>query len=102
MSGMSNKKKEVKFIFDNERAAHHFLSWLCGSGEQQYWEWMSYREEEEEGDITVGFDYWGGSTDYDNVEFGSGDIICKCLKRDEDDYQDDELDEEDKDEILEE
>lgn len=49
----------VKLVieFDNEEAAYHFGSWLCGSGEQNYWQWMEYREEEEEGDITAFFEY---------------------------------------------
>ncbi len=69
-------KKEVKFVFDNEETAEHFISWLCGSGEQQYWQWMECREEDEDGDITVtDFDYWGGTKDGD--EFGKHDIICK-------------------------
>lgn len=46
--------------FANADAARHFASWLCGSGEQQYWQWMEYREEEDEGDITaVSFHYHG-------------------------------------------
>jgi hypothetical protein len=45
--------------FDNPQALKYFKDWLCGSGEQDYWEWMHSREcEEEEGDITVlRFDY---------------------------------------------
>jgi hypothetical protein len=54
------KKKEITIRFDNEKAAHHFAIWLCESGEQEYWEWMRYREEEEDGNITaVSFDYHG-------------------------------------------
>lgn len=54
----------LHFSFDNREAADHFKSWLCGSGEQQYWDWMGTREDEEpEGNITVlKFDYWGGNT----------------------------------------
>lgn len=60
---MAAKKKtgsvKVEIDFANPEAAEHFVSWLCGSGEQQYWQWMEYREqEEEEGDITaLNFDY---------------------------------------------
>jgi len=54
----------VKIEFDNERAAKHFISWLCGSGEQHYWDWMDCREDEEDGPITaVRFDYWNGTDD---------------------------------------
>jgi hypothetical protein len=50
----------ISFHFDNEEAAQHFLVWLSESGEQEYWDWMEYREEDEEkGDITaLDFDYW--------------------------------------------
>lgn len=79
-----NKKTEVKFVFDNQEAADHFITWLCESGEQSYWDWMEYREEEEAGDITaISFDYWGGSTDGDN--FGKGDIIAHCGRLVDDD-----------------
>lgn len=49
----------LTFEFDNERALYHFKLWLCESGEQHYWDWMEAREEEEQGNITVGFDYHG-------------------------------------------
>ena len=39
--------------FSNPRALYHFALWLCESGEQGYWEWMEYRESEEDGDITA-------------------------------------------------
>ena len=52
------KKTTVRIDFATEEAADHFLSWFCGSGEQAYWDWMQYREEEEGGNITaVRFDY---------------------------------------------
>lgn len=46
------KGKTLTFEFENEEAANHFKSWLCESGEQDYWMWMEYREQEEEGPIT--------------------------------------------------
>ena len=49
--------------FPNHEAAEHFASWLCGSGEQQYWEWMVYREEEEDGDITATRFHYHGEED---------------------------------------
>lgn len=53
-------KKEITIQFDSEKAARHFALWLCESGEQQYWEWMRYREDEEKGNITaVEFHYHG-------------------------------------------
>ena len=51
----------LTFEFENEQALNHFKSWLCGQGEQDYWMWMEYREQEEEENITgVKFDYWSG------------------------------------------
>ena len=48
----------VTIRFGSDAAAKHFALWLCGQGEQQYWDWMRYREQEEPGPITaVSFDY---------------------------------------------
>ncbi len=46
-------KQNITIQFENEKAAQHFAHWLDGQGEQDYWTWMSYREEEEAGDITA-------------------------------------------------
>lgn len=44
--------------FDNPEARYQFAAWLCGSGEQHYWDWMEYREMDHDGPITVlNFDY---------------------------------------------
>lgn len=52
---------KVTFEFDNEEAACHFQSWLCGQGEQDYWLWMEAREQESSEDITaVSFNYHTG------------------------------------------
>jgi len=53
------EKSVLKIEFDNPEAARHFALWLCESGEQQYWQWMECREDDEdEGDITaLKFDY---------------------------------------------
>ncbi len=48
--------------FPNKEAADFFASWLCNSGEQNYWEYMTYREEEfpNEKNITaISFHYHG-------------------------------------------
>ena len=44
---------------DEEReAASSFLTWLCESGEQDYWRWQENVEYDIEGNITiVRFDY---------------------------------------------
>jgi hypothetical protein len=69
----------VEIKFDNPEAAEHFISWLCGSGEQHYWDWMLCREDEEDGDITaVRFDYNGGTTKAS--EFGKNPIIAECSR----------------------
>ncbi len=89
--GAKAPKTKVQFVFDNDESAEHFLSWLCGAGEQDYWQWMEYRESEENGDITVtNFDYWGGTKNGKN--FGKGDIICKSgrLTEEFDDEEDNE------------
>ena len=59
-----SKKTTIKIEFDNPEAAQHFATWLCESGEQQYWNWMEGREEEEEGPITAtSFDYHNTQVD---------------------------------------
>jgi hypothetical protein len=48
----------LTFQFDNPDVMNYFWRWLCESGEQMYWDYMSERESEEDGDITVlAFDY---------------------------------------------
>jgi predicted 3-demethylubiquinone-9 3-methyltransferase (glyoxalase superfamily) len=47
-----NLIENLLFQFDSPEAADHFWRWFQESGEQQYWEYMSYREADEEGDIT--------------------------------------------------
>lgn len=45
--------------FPSQDALEHFALWLNGSGEQSYWKWMMYREQEEpERDIRVRFEYY--------------------------------------------
>jgi hypothetical protein len=47
------KKKELIIEFNNQKALRHFAIWLCEIGEQDYWNSMQYREQEEDGNITV-------------------------------------------------
>lgn len=49
---------ELAIKFHSKAAREHFARWLCGSGEQDYWLWMEYRETEEPGNITAIFDYF--------------------------------------------
>jgi hypothetical protein len=68
-----SKKVKIEVTGDN-KAAEHFLSWLCGQGEQDYWLWMEYREQEEDGDITI------TSFKYD---FSTGEIVGNLGRMDE-------------------
>jgi len=72
------EKHTLQIKFDNEAALKHFSSWLSGQGEQDYWMWMEYREEEEEeGNITARrFFYHGpGSADGKFGKFMEDNII---------------------------
>lgn len=84
---MSGKHKLV-IEFDNEEALKAFGGWLCGSGEQQYWDWMEFREAEEDGPITaVSFHYHTPGTKGDIHSFLADNTIrttCGRLSEDED------------------
>lgn len=69
------KKTTIIIEFDNKKAAHHFAVWLCESGEQDYWQWMECREEDEEsGNITaVSFEY---KTKAKNDPERYGEFMC--------------------------
>ena len=56
-------KKELVIKFDSAKAAEHFALWLCESGEQAYWDWMEYREGEEDGNITATSFHYHGEED---------------------------------------
>lgn len=72
-------KRSITIEFDSDEIAMHFADWLCGSGEQQYWDWMRYREDEEDGNITVtSFDYHGveDETKEETDEERYGEFMC--------------------------
>jgi hypothetical protein len=75
-----SKKTKLTIEFANPEAMHHFASWLCGSGEQEYWQWMECREEDEEdGDITaLEFHYHGpeDKTKAKNDSARYGEFLC--------------------------
>ena len=76
--------KTLKIDFDNEKAREHFALWLCESGEQMYWEWMEYREQEEAGPITaLQFNYHGPKKDSPNGFLPDGIIRTNCGRQDE-------------------
>lgn len=71
------KSKTVTIEFDTERAAEHFVKWLDGQGEQNYWDWMVCQEESEDGNITAkSFDYFQGGN-----EFAPSGVIKTTLGR---------------------
>ena len=70
---MSNKKAQVKINFDNDKVAKHFMNWLSGQGEQDYWLWMECREQEEASDITA--------TNFDN-ELKTLNVNTHCSRLD--------------------
>jgi hypothetical protein len=45
--------EKLTFEFDNPEALNQFALWLCGAGEQDYWNWMECREQEQTGNITA-------------------------------------------------
>ena len=51
-------KRKITIEFESDEAAMYFARWLCDAGEQNYWDWMGYRESEDH--RVVSFDYWGG------------------------------------------
>lgn len=55
----AEKKYELTFVFDNERARYLFAVWMCdAAGEQDYWNFMEHIEKHEKGPITaVEFNY---------------------------------------------
>ena len=47
------EKHILKIEFDNKDALEEFATWLCESGEQDYWTWMEVQEERLKGDVTA-------------------------------------------------
>lgn len=73
------KETTLQIKFANEAAAAHFALWLCESGEQDYWNWMEYREPEEEGDITATSFHYHGPEDESKAEDDTeryGEFMC--------------------------
>lgn len=66
-SKFDDHSETLVFKFKNKQIANHFKSWLCNSGEQDYWTSMEYVQEEYDEQITVKrFDY----------HTGTDEIIC--------------------------
>lgn len=79
MSTPDKPKAPLTFEFDSPEAREHFATWLCESGEQDYWEWMRVRETESSGPITVlRFHYHGpeDETKAENDPSRYGEFLC--------------------------
>lgn len=59
-SKFDTDKKTLTFNFDSVEDANIFKSWLCGSGEQDFWMWEECRLQEADQDASKlsKFDYW--------------------------------------------
>ena len=82
----NTKNNVLTFVFKTPKAANHFKTWLCESGEQDYWNWMEYREQEEEDTkhITgLTFEYHSDKPEIINVECGRLDEISETYLTDE-------------------
>lgn len=53
------KKVTLKINFENEKAMQHFISWLDGQGEQDYWLWQECREQDDSNEkiTAIRFEY---------------------------------------------
>ena len=93
-----NKKVELIIQFDNQDALEHFAGWLCESGEQDYFQWMEYREAEDNGNITAVEFHYHGEVDktkkkhepgyYGTQNFVEDNIIRTTCGRLTDDFDD--------------
>ena len=86
MKKRSAKPKEtiLQMKFANEAAAAHFALWLCEAGEQDYWQWMECREQEEEGDITATKFHYHGEEDETKARDDAaryGEFMCDNIIR---------------------
>ena len=63
--------------FDRLEAADHFVTWMCEAGEQDYWNWMEYRQQESSNPSMTAttFEYPGGLVDGHWPQDGDGNIV---------------------------
>lgn len=38
---------DLTIKFDNEKTLIHFMNFMCSQGEQVYWEWMAYQNDDD-------------------------------------------------------
>lgn len=82
------EKKTLSIEFDNDEALHHFAIWLSEQGEQDYWQWMEYREDVEDGDITaIKFNYHAGRRHPVDATFLSDNTIRTTAGRMDKDWK---------------
>jgi ABC-type Fe3+ transport system substrate-binding protein len=62
---------QVKINFSNEEAARQFIDWLDGQGEQDYWTWMEYREEENDNPELTATEFIYDVNDKSNLEINT-------------------------------
>ncbi len=66
--------------FSNKEAMEQFAKWLSHQGEQQYWDWMEYREAETKSEPEMTAVHF----DYTNVFQEGGNVIkTRCGRLDE-------------------
>jgi hypothetical protein len=74
--GFDPTSESLTIQFASPESAAHFKSWLCEQGESDYWLWMDYREEEQNGDITAtNFEYHGDDPNIIKTKCGRLDSI---------------------------
>lgn len=83
-------KQVLKIEFSNQSALDHFARWLCEMGEQDYWDYMEYREKKEDGNITaVSFSYSekvnleNGKTRFEWLKDNTIKTTCSRLDKEE-------------------
>jgi hypothetical protein len=60
-------KRSITIEFDSDEIATHFATWLCEAGEQDYWNWIRYQEQNYPNiNCAISFDYHG---ERDDLEF---------------------------------
>lgn len=72
----------LEIEFSNTEALNHFKTWLCESGEQDYFMWMEVRESEEDGPISaIKFNYHNGDGDTATEKFNASRKITTTCGR---------------------
>jgi len=73
-----DSKEEISnltFKFTNKEARKHFEEWFMHLGEQYYWDWMEYREQEEKAGNITGVEFKFSKKD------ATCEVVCGRLNR---------------------